>query len=52
VHWGVAEGTGSFALASWTRSGVRFSLAAVDPEEPVDLVWFTSVLRSVRYATP
>jgi hypothetical protein len=52
VRSGVTEGTGSFAVTSWTRGGSRFSLAAVDPARPVDLIWFTSVLRSVRYATP
>lgn len=52
VHWGTADGTGAFAVASWTHDGTRFALSAADPDGAVDLAWFTKVLPSVRYAQP
>jgi hypothetical protein len=52
VRWGVAGGTGGFTVASWAHGGSRFLLEAVDPKGSVGPVWFTSVLRSVGYATP
>jgi hypothetical protein len=52
VRWGFANGTGDFAVASWTQQGRRFVLSTTDPYGPVDLAWFANVLRSVQYASP
>jgi hypothetical protein len=52
LFWGFSSGSGDFAVADWSRGGVRFALDAENPYHPVDQDWFVSVLRSVRYAQP
>ncbi len=52
VRSGFVGGQGNFALATWKRGSLRFSLRIDSASSPVDLAWFTQVLRSVRYATP
>ena len=52
VRSGFATDQGNFAYASWKRGREQFSLVIAKASDPVDVAWFTQVLRSVQYAAP